>query len=89
MSITSSIVLFSSIWAVIFFMVLPQGVVSQHEDGDVVPGSPASAPADAQIARKMVITTIAAVLFFAVIWLIIEFRVITLDDIPLTPPSAR
>ena len=90
MSITASIVLFCSIWAVVFFMILPQGVVSQHEDGEVVPGSPASAPADAMIVRKMIRTTIIALMVFAAIWLIIEYKLVTLDDIPwLTPPSAR
>ena len=57
MSITAAIVLFCSIWAVIFFMILPTGVVSQQEDGNIVPGTPASAPTDAQIPRKMLRTT--------------------------------
>ena len=88
MSITAAIVLFCSIWAVIFFMILPTGVVSQHEDGNVVPGTPASAPADAQIPRKMMRTTIIALMIFATIWLIIEYRLVTLDDFPgLTPDS--
>jgi len=90
MSTTSAIVLFCSIWAIVFFMVLPQGVVSQHEDGDVVPGTPASAPSNAQIKRKTVITTILAALAFAMIYGVIEYDVVTLDDIPFfTPPSAR
>lgn len=90
MSITSSIVMFCCIWAVIFFMILPQGVVSQHQDGEIVPGSPASAPSDAQIVKKMIRTTIIAVIAFAALWTIIEFHVVTLDDFPgLTPPSAR
>ena len=90
MSVAASLVLFASIWAIVFFMVLPHGVVSQHEDGDVVPGTPASAPSDAQIRRKAVITTIAAAVVFAIVWSTIEFRLITLDDVPfLTPPSAR
>lgn len=90
MSIPAALVLFASIWAVVFFMVLPQGVVSQHEDGDVVPGTPASAPSDAQIRRKMLITTLAAAVVFVIVFSIIEYRLITLDDIPfLTPPSGR
>ncbi|MEM7056751.1 MAG: DUF1467 family protein [Pseudomonadota bacterium] len=90
MTITAAIVLFCSIWAVIFFMILPQGVVSQHEKGEIVPGTPASAPSDAQIVRKMIRTTIIALMVFAAIWLIIEYRLVTLNDIPwLTPPSAR
>lgn len=90
MSITAAIVLFVSIWAVVFFMVLPHGIVTQEEDGNVVPGTPASAPADAMIRRKALITTAIAVVVFAAVYSVIQFRVITLDDIPfLTPPSGR
>jgi len=40
--------------------------------------------------RKMTRTTIIALMVFAAIWLIIEYQLVTLDDIPwLTPPSAR
>jgi predicted secreted protein len=90
MTITSAIVLFASIWALVFFMVLPFGQVSQHEAGEVVPGTPASAPSDAMIKRKMLITTGIAVVAFAVVYWILTSGVITLDDIPfLTPPSGR
>ncbi len=90
MSVTSAMVLFFSIWAVVFFMVLPQGVVTQEEDGNVMPGTPASAPADAMIRKKALITTAIAALVWAIVFSVIEFRVLTLDDIPfLTPPSGR
>lgn len=92
MTITSAIVLFASIWAVVFFMVLPQGVVSQHESGDVVPGTPASAPTDAQIRRKLLWTTGLTVVAFAVIFGLIVGDVLSLDALDwefLTPPSAR
>jgi predicted secreted protein len=90
MSWMSAIVLFCSIWAVVFFMVLPLGVVSQHETGKVEPGTPASAPTEAMIGRKMLITSGIAALLFAAIWAVIHYRLLTLDDIPfLTPPSGR
>ncbi|MEM7188713.1 MAG: DUF1467 family protein [Pseudomonadota bacterium] len=90
MTITSAIVLFAVIWSVVFFIVLPFGMVSQAEDGEVEPGTPASAPANAQIMRKIVWTTGIATVVFLVVVLVITSRVITLDDIPfMTPPSAR
>ena len=90
MSLTSSLVLYASIWAIVFFMVLPQGVVTQQEEGDVVPGSPASAPTQAQIKRKMLITTVAALLVWGAVWSVITYRLISLEDIPfLTPPNSR
>lgn len=90
MTITSAIVLFAVIWSVTFLLVLPWGQISQHEAGEVVPGTPASAPTDARIKRKMLITTLITVVVFAVLVLVIVNRWVTIDDIPfLTPPSAR
>jgi predicted secreted protein len=90
MTITSAIVLFAVIWAVTFFLVLPWGQVSQYEAGDVVPGTPASAPSDAMIRRKLIVTTGIAVVAFAVVFSAIYFRWVTIDDLTfMTPPSAR
>ena len=90
MTISSAIVLFCVIWAVVFFMVLPFGQVSQHEAGDVVPGTPASAPTDAQIKRKILITTAIALVVFGAVLAVILTKTLTIDDIPfLTPPSGR
>ena len=89
MSIAASLVLFASIWAVTFFMVLPVGMVSQAEDGDILPGTPASAPANPVMVRKIIVTTLIAAVAFAVIWSTITYRFVTLDDIPfLTPPAS-
>jgi predicted secreted protein len=90
MSIMSAIVLYCSIWAVVFFMVLPLGVVSQSEAGHVDPGTPASAPTDAMVARKMLATTAVAALLWAAAFAVIEFQLFTLDDITfLDPPSGH
>jgi predicted secreted protein len=90
MSWMSGVVLYCSIWAVVFFMVLPIGIVSQHEAGSVEPGTPASAPTEAMIGRKMLITSAIAAVLFAAVWSVIYFHLFTLDDIPfLTPPSGR
>ncbi|KJZ19655.1 DUF1467 family protein [Loktanella sp. S4079] len=67
MGITSAIVLFAVVWAMVFFVVLPLRVETQGEAGEVVPGTHASAPADAQIKRKAIITTLWAVPIWAVI----------------------
>ena len=40
MSITSAIVLFCVIWAIVFYMVNPLWQTSQSEDGEVVPSDP-------------------------------------------------
>lgn len=90
MTITSAIVLFAVIWSVVFFMVLPFGQISQHEAGDVVPGTPASAPSNLQMKRKLLISTAIAAVVFVLVFSVIHFKWLTIDDIPFfTPPSAR
>lgn len=67
MTITAAIVLFSVIWFMVFFVVLPLRFVSQGDAGSVVPGTPRSAPAGDVVARKAKITTAVT----AVLWLIV------------------
>ena len=45
MSITGAVVLFAVIWFMVFFIVLPIRFRSQQDEGEIVPGTPASAPA--------------------------------------------
>ncbi|MES2667353.1 MAG: DUF1467 family protein [Pseudomonadota bacterium] len=67
MTITAAIVLFSVIWFMVFFIVLPLRFVSQQDAGSVVPGTPRSAPAGDVVGRKARITTAVT----AVLWLIV------------------
>ena len=59
MTVVSSLVLFVMIWFVALLVALPIGVTTQDEAGDVVPGTPGSAPVDAMIRRKVIWVTIA------------------------------
>lgn len=90
MSITSAIVLFCMIWAIVFFMINPLWQTSQHESGEVVPGSAPSAPVDAMLKKKALLTTAIAVVVFALTYVVIEYRWVILDDISfLKLPSER
>ncbi|MCA8882564.1 MAG: DUF1467 family protein [Rhodobacteraceae bacterium] len=80
MAITSGIVLFSVIWFMVFFVVLPLRLTTQAEQGEVVPGTHASAPTDPQIGRKARITTYWAVGLWIVIATIILTDTITVRD---------
>ena len=53
MTITGAIVLFAVIWFVTLLVALPIGLRTQEEVGEVTPGTPASAPADPRIGRKL------------------------------------
>lgn len=80
MTVTAAIVLFSVNWFLVFFCVLPFRFESQAEAGSVTPGTPASAPADAAIAKKAKITTAIAVVIFAGLYWVIASGVITRDN---------
>lgn len=81
MTITAALVLYSVIWFMVFFVVLPLRLVTQGEAGDVVPGTPQSAPAQAQIGRKARITTLWATLLFVIIGGTIVSGVISVRDL--------
>ncbi|PCD76162.1 DUF1467 family protein [Pseudothioclava arenosa] len=81
MNLTGGIVLYAVIWFMVLFVVLPMRLTTQEEAGEVVPGTPAGAPHDAGMKRKVIITTIAATLLWAVIAAVILSGAVTLADI--------
>jgi len=90
MSIPSAIVLFVVIWAILFYLINPLWQTSQSEDGEVVPGTPASAPVDAMLGKKAIITTVIAAVLFGLAYATIEFGWLTLDEISFIKlPSQR
>ena len=73
MSITMSIALYFIIWWIVLFAVLPFGVRSQEESGEVVPGTPEGAPAAPRMLRVFAINTVVATIVFALVWSSIEY----------------
>lgn len=80
MTITAAIVLYSVTWFMVFFCVLPLRFVSQADAGEVVPGTPRSAPAGDVVVRKAKITTLVATLVWALLCAIILSGWITVRD---------
>lgn len=85
MSVSLSIASYFIIWWLTLFMILPLGVKTQAEDGDVVPGSAESAPTSPNILKKMGLTTIVAAIIFAGVYSVITYNLISIDDIPFLP----
>jgi predicted secreted protein len=83
MTITAALVLFAVIWFMVFFIVLPLRFTAQGDTGQVVPGTPRSAPADHMLRQKAWITTGIAAVLWAVIAGIIISGVVSLSDIDL------
>ena len=69
MKLSFAIVVYICIWFMTLFAVLPFGVRTQDEAGDVVPGTPGSAPAKIAIKRILLINTLVAAVCFAVFYL--------------------
>jgi len=81
MNLTGGIVLFAAIWFMVFFVVLPLRLTSQDEAGEIVPGTPASAPHTVDLRKKALITSGVAVLLWAVIAAVILSGVISIQDL--------
>jgi predicted secreted protein len=65
-----AIAIFFTTWFVVLFAVLPFGVRSQHETGDVVPGTDPGAPVAPKLWIKAVWTTVLTALVFGAIILV-------------------
>jgi predicted secreted protein len=81
MTITGAIVLFVVIWFLTLFVALPIGVRTQAEAGEVAPGTPASAPVDAMIRRKMLWTTLVTLVLWGGICAFILWGGVSVRDI--------
>jgi len=88
MSIMSAILLYCSIWALIFFVCLPFRVITQTDAGEIVPGTPASAPDEALLWKKTLITTGVTTVLFLIAFTVLQMELITIDDVSfIEPPS--
>lgn len=81
MSITAALVLYVVIWFVTMFVVLPIRLRTQGDEGRVLRGTHAGAPADFKLGRTLIIVTIWGTLAWAVVSGIIISGVITVEDI--------
>ncbi len=73
----TGVVTFVIVWWTVFFAVLPLGVRSQLEEGEVTPGSEPGAPARPDLRRKVVLTTVIS----AGVWLVV-FAIVVSGVIP-------
>lgn len=72
------------VWWLMLFVVLPIGVRTQRDAGEVEEGTEPGAPVRPQIFKKMIATTIlSAVVLAAYVW--IRSSGFGLDDIPFLP----
>jgi predicted secreted protein len=68
------IALYFTIWWVVLFAVLPFGVRSQHEDGDMPEGTDPGAPVAPRMGIKVLWTTVvSAIVWAAALYVISRF----------------
>lgn len=79
MSITTVIAIYFLIWWVTLFAVLPWGVRSQHETGEISPGTDPGAPAIHRVWRALLWTTVIASVVFVVLVVIYRSGLIPFD----------
>jgi predicted secreted protein len=81
MGITSGIVLFVVIWAMMFLIILPIRVQTQGDLNDIVPGTHAGAPEHHHLGKKALWTTAIAVVIWAVAATVILSEWISITDV--------
>ena len=90
MGLALSIAIYIMVWWITLFAVLPIGVRTQGEEGEVVAGTPASAPVRPRLLKVIVINTIVATLAFSVVWSAFEYDWLGLHIPPsMTAPELR
>ncbi|NVO24152.1 DUF1467 family protein [Donghicola sp. C2-DW-16] len=80
MTITAAIVLYAICWFMTLFITLPLKLRTQGDEGEVVPGTPAGAPADFKPKRVALIVTIWGTLIWAAIASVIVFGGLSIRD---------
>jgi predicted secreted protein len=79
MALTTVLAIYFIIWWVVLFMVLPWGAHSQHDTGEVTPGTDPGAPAVHTVWRKLFWTTVIASILFGILAAVYELDLIPYD----------
>ena len=85
MNLVLALAIYFVCWWIVLFAILPFGVTTQIDTGDVIPGTADSAPVAPKLLPKLIATTIVAGIVFGLIYWLMEGNVMTLDDIPFLP----
>ena len=81
MTFTTALAAFFLIWWVSLFAVLPWGVRSQHEGGEMSPGTDPGAPTSFRLGQKLLWTTAVAVVIYAGCYVVYSQHLVTLSEL--------
>lgn len=79
MSPLLALAIYFVIWWIVLFAVLPLGVRTQGEAGEIVPGTPESAPFQPRMLRVVLMTSVVSLAVLAVVWLAVKWRIVDFD----------
>jgi predicted secreted protein len=79
MPFATAIAIFVLIWWLVLFAVLPWGVRSQHESGDIVQGTDPGAPTRFRVVQKLLWTTLIASGIYGLGYVAYVERLVTID----------
>jgi predicted secreted protein len=80
-TVALDIAMYLVIWWIVLFAVLPFGIRSQHEDGEMPAGTDPGAPVIPRLARKLVWTTIVSAVIFAGCYVVYVNHLVTLQQL--------
>lgn len=82
MGIGTSLAVFFIVWWMMIFITLPFRMRSQMDEGEVVQGSDAAAPANPQMLKRMLWNTVLSLVVFGTYWMTFFYFDFGLDDLP-------
>jgi predicted secreted protein len=71
-----------TIWWTVLFAILPLGTQTHAEAGIDPQGGDPGSPVDPKLKKKFITTTWVSAIVFALLWLVIHFKVIDLSKLP-------
>jgi predicted secreted protein len=81
MTITAAFVVFAVLWFLTLLVILPIGLRTQGEAGEVVPGTPSSAPAEPRMGHIFRRVTLIALVLWAIVCATILWSGIGIRDL--------
>jgi predicted secreted protein len=87
MAFFSAFAIYFIIWWVTLFAILPIGVKTQAEHGDVTLGTTESAPMAAQLGKKVLLTTVVSAIIYAIYYVLTGVLGLSVDSIPRIVPE--
>jgi predicted secreted protein len=73
MRLVSLLAIYFVVWWVVLFAVLPWGMRTQEEEGEIVLGTAHSAPTRPMLLRKALATTIVAAVVVGALWIAVDY----------------